>query len=238
MKERDVLFVHGAWVGQWCWEKLTPLLPQYGIKALTLDLPGHGHKHHQPHVSMRDYVDAVVEVIREGGLVDLVLVGHSMGGVVISKVAEVLPERLRGLVYLAGFVLRDGESMLDNVPQPTAERYRRLAEQHPERMITMPPELARKYFFNEASDEDAAWACARLQPQPFQPFADRITMRAFAGLSLPRHYLLGEQDKALPRVYWEEFARRLGCEPIRLDADHCPMISRPQQLASALARLC
>lgn len=214
-----------------------PFLPPYGIKALALDLPGHGENQHQRRVSMQDYVDAVARFIREREMVDLVLVGHSMGGVVISKVAEVLPDRLRGLIYLAGFVLRDGESMLDNVPQPTAERYRRLAEQHPHQMITMPPEMARKYLFNEASQEDAAWACARIQPQPFQPFADRVTMGAFAGLSLPRHYFLFERDKALPRAYWEEFARRLGGQPIRLDADHCPMISRPEQLAAALARL-
>jgi pimeloyl-ACP methyl ester carboxylesterase len=106
------VLVHGAWHGSWCWDRVVPLLEKQGHKAVAPDLPGHGaDKSPISEVSLQAYADRVVDVL-EAQSETVVLVGHSMGGIVISQAAECCPDRVKTLVYLSAFLLRDGESLL------------------------------------------------------------------------------------------------------------------------------
>jgi pimeloyl-ACP methyl ester carboxylesterase len=98
----------------------------------------------------------------------------------------------------------------------------------------MPADSARNYFLNRANDQDVRWALNALQPQPFQPFADRMDMKIFYQLTVPKLFVLGKDDHALPMEYWIRFAHRLGCQPVEIDSDHSPMISHPKLLADIL----
>src|SRR5262245_45274855 len=107
------VLVHGPWHGGWCWERVAPLLRAAGHRVETPDLPGHGDDPTPPaEVGLRLYAEAIERV-----LVTLeepaVLVGHGTSGAVVSEVAERCPERVALLVYLAGFLLQTGESVLD-----------------------------------------------------------------------------------------------------------------------------
>ncbi len=106
------VLVHGSWHGAWCWYKVVPRLEQAGHTALAIDLPGHGRDWTPARdVSLQTYVDCVC------GLLDTlpepaILVGHSRGGIVISQAAESRPEKIKALVYLAAYLIPNGEAML------------------------------------------------------------------------------------------------------------------------------
>ena len=100
------VLVHGAAHGAWCWERVVPVLAAADAvdRVIAVDLPGHGAQRDvkpQDRITLGDYVDAVVDAITGADLHDVVLVGHSLGGITVTEVAHAVPDRLRHLVYLA-----------------------------------------------------------------------------------------------------------------------------------------
>ena len=107
------ILVHGAWEGAWSWENTTPELEKQGHRVTGIDLPGSvGNQQAIPEITMEGYVKTVVDVITA---LDhkVVLVGHSMAGAIISQVAERMPEKIERLVYVAAFLLKNGDSVLE-----------------------------------------------------------------------------------------------------------------------------
>ena len=110
-KMKTYVLVHGAWAGKFAWDKVKPLLEKDGSKVVTLDLPAHGDDNTPiAGITMQNYVDAVVNLIdkQEG---KVILVGHSMGGMVISQVAENIPGKIDKLVYLSAYLPANGQSL-------------------------------------------------------------------------------------------------------------------------------
>ncbi len=106
------VLVHGGFVGGWYWEKVVPLLEGDGHRVEAPDLPGNGDDPTPiPQVSLQSYADRISEVL-DARPEPAVLVGHSMGGMVISQAAERRPDKVEVLVYLSAFLLRDGETLL------------------------------------------------------------------------------------------------------------------------------
>ena len=107
------VLVHGAWHGSWCWKKVVPLLEEAGHEVVTLDLPGHGDDGTPvSEVTLVTYAERVCDVLDEQSEL-VVLVGHSMGGLVISEAAERRPEKIKLLVYLTGFLLANGKTLIE-----------------------------------------------------------------------------------------------------------------------------
>src|SRR5438874_1856587 len=117
---RDIVLVHGMSHGAWCWELLAPRLHRAGHRVLAVDLPGHGRRaHERARASVGAYAQSVADAMMLDGIHDAIVVGHSMGGVVIPKVAELVAARIAHLVFLAAVVLPDGASMLGaHIPGP------------------------------------------------------------------------------------------------------------------------
>ena len=106
------VLIHGSWHGAWRRYKIIPLLQQAGHQAIAVDLTGHGRDWTAAsEVSMQSYVEDVCKVL-DAQSEPVILVGHSRGGIVISQVAEQRPEKIQALVYLAAFLIPDGEAML------------------------------------------------------------------------------------------------------------------------------
>ncbi|MEU2282946.1 alpha/beta hydrolase [Streptomyces sp. NPDC013178] len=112
------LLVHGGWHSGQCWERVAPLLAAAGHRVLTPTLTGHGDKADLlgPEVGLDTHVDDVVAVIVENDLTDVILVGHSYAGLVISSAANKVPDRIAHLVYLDAMVPEDGETAADIRP--------------------------------------------------------------------------------------------------------------------------
>src|SRR3984957_20745503 len=107
------VLVHGAWHGSWCWKRVRQALQAAGHNVFTPTLTGVADRSHllSPDVNLDTHIDDVVNLIRWEELSDVVLCGHSYGGMVITGVADALSDRIRSLVYLDAFVPKDGEAL-------------------------------------------------------------------------------------------------------------------------------
>src|SRR5688572_27073038 len=110
-----IVLVHGAWLGSWVWKKLIPLLEGNDYTIFAPDLPGLGQDETLLHkITFQSYVDCLIKLI-ENQNENVILVGHSMAGMVISAAAEKLPDRIFALVYLCAFLPKNGQSLMDLV---------------------------------------------------------------------------------------------------------------------------
>jgi len=181
------VLVHGAWHGGWCWQKVAPLLRAAGHDVFTPTLTGLGERVHLAHagVGLDTHVQDIVKVLEYEDLQQVVLVGHSYGGMVISGVAEELAARLAQLVYLDAFVPADGQSTYDLVPQlATAGRQQAAATGAGWRVPPLPGD------FGVTAAADLAWLLPKLVDQPLASFEQPVHWRNPAALALPRTYIL------------------------------------------------
>ncbi len=233
---RTYLLLHGAMRGAWLWHRVTPLLEQAGASAIAYDLPGHGARSAERHgVTMSSYIEDVAAFITARDMKDIVLVGHSMSGIVITRLAEELSDRIRHLVYLAAVVPGDGEALIDLLPKERQATLRRL-EGKTEEIFGSIDSLRPGYFTDLGGAEQEQYL-RQLTPQPLAPFFEKIRIKLFPGLRIPSSYIMGLRDKALPPDLTRGFAKRLGVQPVEIDAGHDMMVVRPREIADALLDL-
>jgi pimeloyl-ACP methyl ester carboxylesterase len=230
---KTYLLLHGAMRGAWLWDRLVPLMEKGGAKAIAYDLPGHGKRAaERKGVNMSAYINDVLSSVKKQNLTDLILVGHSMSGIVISKVAEEIPGRVRHLVYLAAVVPRNGDALIDLLPKERQESLRKLEGKAAE--LFGPLDALRPNYFTDQEGVDKDFYLKQLTPQPLAVFFEKIRLTKFSGLKLPRTYIMGLRDKALPPGLTREFAERLGVKPVEIDAGHDLMVARPEETARVL----
>jgi pimeloyl-ACP methyl ester carboxylesterase len=230
----EILLVHGAWHGAWCWAPLQYDLTRRGLRSRAIDLPGHGARRRPGWLTTwRGYVDAVVEA---AGACDgpPLVVGHSMGGGVITAASERAPDRFAGLVYLAAFLPLDGESVLSlarrEPPMPGTRPNLLRGE------MAIAPEAARNTFFHDCPDPDR-WT-AQLQGQALRPVRTpvRVTPARFGRVE--RFYIRCLRDRALSPAFQQAMIARAPMrETFTMDTGHSPFLARPDELATILARI-
>lgn len=223
--------VHGAWHGAWCFERLVPALEAKGHRAVAFDLPGHGADPTPPgQVTLDAYVAKVGEVLASQPE-PAFLLGHSMGGVVITQAGEEHAHRVRALVYLAAFLPRDGES-LGSTAMPSAVTPH-LRPDHAAGVVHLDPAGARDAFYLDCADADAAAAKAKLTPQPVAPWRQAVQIGARYA-ALPRHYVECTLDRAIPLAEQRRMHAATPCRVHTLDSAHSPFFSMPDRLATVL----
>jgi pimeloyl-ACP methyl ester carboxylesterase len=233
------VLVHGAWHGAWCWEKIVPLLEASGATVEAVDLPGRDGNATAA-VTLDDCVAVVRERV-EAARRPVVLVGHSMGGLTVTQVAELVPERIARLVYVCAFVPGNGQTLGDLAAlaefQPSlAARYQSLDFEAG--VYTMPVEHARDVLFGTCTAHAAAAAARRLGPESLAIGAQAISVTPNGFGSVRRAYVEALQDAAIPIAAQRAMHRAGGCDKVvALDSDHSPFLSRPAELAEALHRL-
>ena len=232
----NYLLIHGAMRGAWLWDKLMPLLMKGGGNPIAIDLPGHGdRKADSSWVTMSNYISDVIDFIRKENLKDLVLVGHSMSGIVISKVAEEIPERIKHLVYLAAVVPKDNEALIDLLTKERQETLQKLHGKVKEVFGTL--EQLGPMYFTDQEGEEKEFYMKQLTPQPLAPFFEKIHFNQFPKIYTPKTYILGLRDKSLPPELTRKFAERLEVTPVEIDAGHDMMVSRPDEVAKVLLHI-
>ena len=234
----DFVLVHGAWHGGWCWSRVVDALRAAGHSALAPDLPGHGGDD-APHdsVDLGCYVECVRDLIDElSG--DVVLVGHSLGGLTISQVAEHRPDRLRSLVYLAAFIPSPGQRVAESTAVATREILEAMRPSADGHSIDVDRSAARGIFYGDCSDADVAWACGKLGPEPQAVLDSQIAVSADGFGRVPRDYIVCLQDRAVSAEAQRSLIDRHGCRnTYTVDRSHSPFLSAPEELAKMLGEI-
>ena len=236
--DKNYVLVHGSCHGAFCWEEVIGHMANKGETAHALDLPGHGARiPERPKVRYDDYPNAVVEFIHERDLRNVVLVGHSMAGIVIPKVAELIPARLSHLVFLSAFILQDGESLVDNCPSEQQELFSRLASESPDNSVMFPVDVFLDYFANGMDVAKARSVYERLTPTPYNPYITKVHMKKFYSMDMPMSYIFCKQDKALPEGWWHpRMSNRIRHSYSEIDTCHEVMFSEPEACAEEIVR--
>jgi len=166
------VLVHGAWHGGWCWHRVADRLRGGGHKVFTPTLTGLGERSHlmRAGIDLATHVSDAVNVIKWEGLDDIVLCGHSYGGMVISGVAEQLPRAIRSIVFLDAFVPNNGEAVIELTGPAVVEGIRTASQRGD---IGIPPRPAAAFGVNEA---DRAWVDGLCVPQPLATFTEKIVL--------------------------------------------------------------
>jgi pimeloyl-ACP methyl ester carboxylesterase len=233
------VLIHGAGCGGWVWHKVVPLLEQQGHTAIAPDLPGHV-KDRTPlaEISLAAYVDSVCKVLAAQPD-PVILVGHSMGGGIITQAAEHCPDKIEVLVYLAGFLLGNGESMLDVIQQDTESILLPSAVfSDDQQTVAFRDDAVKEVGFGDCSDQDMALVRALMMPQVVAPLTTPVTTTAENFGRLPRVYIECLQDRTITPATQKKLYTSLPCQKvISMDTSHCPFLSAPQALASHLLAL-
>ncbi len=234
------VLIHGAWHGAWCWHKLVPRLEKLGHTVIAPDLPALGRdKTPVNRVSLalwRDFVCGIIDAQPE----PVVLVGHSRGGIVISEAAEHRPEKIRALVYVTAFLIRDGECLFDlaQLPQHPSLVAPNMVMSEDKSSSTMREAALRDAFYGECGDDDVALARLTVQPEPTLPLATPVRISEPNFGRVPRIYIECLRDRAIAPSLQKQMYTALPCRQVlSLDTDHSPFFSRPDELAALLGQL-
>lgn len=231
------VLVHGAWHDGSAWDQTVRHLEGKGHKAFAPTMAGHG-KSAPRNVNHAQCTDSIVQWIVDRGLSDFVLVGHSFGGTVVCKVAEKVPQKTRRLVFLNAFVLKDGDSLVDEVPPAHAALYDQLSAESPDQSVMIPFPIWRESFVNDADLEMAKWTFSQLSPEPYQPCKDRLDLKKFYSLDTPRSFINCTEDIALPpgELGWHpRMSGRLGVyRLVQMPGSHEVIYTNPLLLAQKI----
>lgn len=238
---QPILLVHGAFHTGECWKVLEPHLAERGFEVHTLTLGGHrGNPRPPGTVSMQTYGEDVTARAEAIGRPCL-LVGHSMGGMVISQAAEQRPGLFSAMIYVTAFAPPFGQSATHELPPISQLMMAAMAaglEQLPDGTALFPAEASKEVFYNCCTPEAQTFAVLGLSPQPMSGGAAPVrTSEARLG-SVPKHYIECTLDQALPIESQRAMQSNMRFQSIQtLDTDHSPFLSMPVELADAIAKV-
>ncbi len=233
------ILVHGAWHGGWCWRHVVPLLRSRGHEVHAPDLPGHGDDAAPIHLQTLDsYAQRITEVV-DACSGDVILVAHSLGGFVISAVAEADPERVRRLVFVTAFLPRNGDSLVricsvgpDN---PMNSASVRTADR---KCVTVDPARLREIFYPDCPADDLAYARERLGPEPLAAHFGTVHVTPERFGRVPRAFIHCARDIPLPMFVQEQMVAASPCETVlTMESGHSPFFAAPARLATYLDSL-
>lgn len=228
------VLVHGAYHGAWCWYKVKPSLETRGHDVTTFDLPAHGIDMTPPaSVSFDDYVTQVCDAI-DHLEESIILVGHSMAGMVITQAAERRVDAIDTVVYLTAYLPADGESMIDQRVEGSLIS-RNFTVDEPQGVGIVEDDAITEIFYADCSSHDQALARSLFRPEPVEPLRTPVSISTERFGSVRRAYIRCEHDQGITddqqRSMIEE--NRVDIE-VSLPSSHSPFFSMPEETVDAL----
>jgi pimeloyl-ACP methyl ester carboxylesterase len=238
MTPSPIVLVHGAWGGAWIWRRVLGPLRAAGHELHAVTLTGDGERAHlrRPDITLRTHIADVLGLVDAEELRDVVLVGHSYAGQVITGAADVLaargPGALRQLVYVDAMVPLPGEGWGTNHPSEVVAARSKAAAAHDN---ALPPPDPRDFGLDGA---DRDWLLRRQVPHPFGPYREAMPFDGERWAALPRAFIDCHQP-AYPTIAGsrERVRQQPGWRIVELATGHCPMVSQPDALVRVLREL-
>jgi pimeloyl-ACP methyl ester carboxylesterase len=230
---KTFLVCHGAWSAGWAWKKMHPLMQAAGHRLITPSYTGLGERAHLAHqgLDLEVHIHDVLGVISYEDLRDIVLVGHSYGGMVATGVADRVRERIAQMIYIDAFVPRDGQSLFD-LNEPAIASMREAARNGDGWRIPPMPTPP------DTSASDIEWLSARRIAMPIKCFEQKLKLQ-HGETSLPRSYIYA--TRITPSDTFGQFAKRTkneaGWRTFEIDASHSPNVTAPEALMALLQKI-
>ncbi|SDS89170.1 alpha/beta fold hydrolase [Bradyrhizobium canariense] len=232
MNSKTFLVCHGAWSAGWAWKKMHPLMNAAGHRLVTPTYTGLGERAHlaNPSIDLETHIQDVLNVITYEDLSDIVLLGHSYGGMVATGVADRARDRVAQLIYLDAFVPRDGQSLLD-LNEPARQSMQERVKSGDGWRVPPNPTPP------DTPAADLEWLTERRVDMPIKCFEMGIKLASEP--TLPRSYIYA--TRITPADTFCQFARRAKSEPgwryYEIDASHSPAVTAPEALMALLERI-
>jgi pimeloyl-ACP methyl ester carboxylesterase len=235
MSASTFILVPGAWHSSACWQRVVPLLEAHGHRVTAPDLLGTGNDHTPlAQVELKTWINQVVVIVEEQET-PVILVGHSRGGLIISEVAQQVPEKIKLLVYLTAFLIPSGETLNSTISNVKIEEF---FAHHPDGTLTIKPDKLVPVLYNTTSSEWIERIQSMLSPEPAKTFATPLQLTDDRFGRVPRAYIECTQDKALLPALQRNMHDQLPCKyVITMNTDHSPFFSAPSELATNLLDL-
>jgi pimeloyl-ACP methyl ester carboxylesterase len=228
------VLVHGAWHGGWCWDRVAPLLRAAGHEVHAPTLTGLSERAHllSPQVGLDTHVEDVVRLVDTLGLTDVVLVGHSYAGQIVTAVADRRPAAIRLRVHLDAFVGTDGEAARDLLPETVEHHW---AESAAEAGFGWLVPVRKLSVLGVTDPADVDWLTPKLTPHPWKTYTDPLHLTG-AGADVPAAFI---ECVSWMRVFagQADRARDRGWPVHELDTGHEAMVTAPTALADVLLEL-
>lgn len=228
------VLVHGAWHGGWCWDRVAPRLRDAGRDVHTPTLTGLSERAHllTPLVGLDTHVEDVVRLIDVLGLTDVVLVGHSYAGQIVTGVADRRPDAIAQRVYLDAFVGEDGETALSLQPETVAHHW---SESAAEQGFGWLVPVRKLDVLGVSEQADVDWLTPKLTPHPWKTYTDPLRLTGAAD-SVPAAFV---ECVSWMRVFRSqaERARAKGWPVHELPTGHEAMVTAPEELAAVLLEI-
>jgi pimeloyl-ACP methyl ester carboxylesterase len=229
---KTFLVCHGAWSAGWAWKKMHPLMSRAGHRLVTPTYTGLGERAHLAHpaIDLDTHIADMLNVIKYEDLRDLVLIGHSYGGMVATGVADRARDKVKQLIYIDAFVPKNGQSLLD-LDEPARPRMQDAARDGDGWRVPPYP------VPSDTSPDDVVWLNARRVDMPIKCFDQQL--RLSGPLTLPRSYIYA--TRITPADTFGPFAKMTKNDSAwrydEIDASHSPNVTAPEALMALLEKI-
>lgn len=233
---KTFILIHGSWHSAWNWHLTAPLLEKAGHKAIAVDLPGMGRDKTPIHtVRFEHTIEMICRLIdaQEG---NVILVGHSKNGIMISQAAEYRPDKIDKLVYLAAYLIPDGKTQREYSLQDTAGVLKPYVTMYPElNAHTLQPEIYQEGLYHDCEPHITALAKVLLSHEPVESGITPLRLSEENYGRVPRYYIECLQDRAVTPFIQRKMYTETPCRKVyRMDTSHSPFFSRPDELVNLL----
>ncbi len=230
--KNTIVIVHGAWSSANDWHHVASYLTSGGNKLITVNLPGHGSDETPiPNISLQLYVYEVLKAI--GDERDVILVGHSFGGIVVSQVAELIAPQIKKIIYIAAFVPKNGDSLL-SLAQTDSQSHvgRNLIVDKNAGLASIVREAVTDVFLADAPTHIAEYVTNNLRPEPLVPLAAPVDLTDGNFGKTPKVYVHSQNDHTIGYSLQQKMVEDAGIvRTYSLPSSHTPFIVFPQLLS-------
>ena len=231
------LLIHGAWHGGWVWNEISDILRYQRYSVSTPTLTGLGEKKHllSSKITIETFIEDVVNHIIFENLNNIILVGHSFAGSVISGVADKLKDRIQKLIYFDAMILIDGQKPFDITPKETVEQRIELAKKFGNN-ISIPAPSADA--FGVFDIKKSLLLEEKLTPHPLSAFQSKLILKNKVGNGIPLSYIFCTKPVYKSLESSREVVRKMKWPIFELNAGHDAMLTHPKETLNLLMKIC
>jgi len=231
------LLIHGAWHGGWVWNEISEILSYHGYSVSTPTLTGLGEKKHllSSKITIDTFIEDVVNHIIFENLNNIILVGHSFAGSVISGVADKLKDRIQKLIYFDAVILKDGQKPFDIAPKELVKQRIELAKRFGNG-ISIPAPSAEAFGVFDV--KKSLLLEEKLTPHPLSTYQSKLTIKNKIGNGIPLFYIFCNNPVYKSLESSREVVRKLKWPIFELNAGHDAMLTHPKETLNLLMKIC